>query len=151
MRVVSCSRKQRERFILILLCAMLCLLFYKRMWYPLSATWSTPFVFGCNLTTGTRHFQFQRWVIFRSTAHHVIIVIVCLQVVLYCSIFFSDLADLLHFVHPGIYLISQTSLAYHFKMGKSFSLADRNHLWPSLAFFRSRLFFILWVFVLKTC
>mgnify|MGYP006890238690 CR=1 FL=1 len=44
---VSCSRKQRECF----MCHFVCI-FCKRMWYPLSATWLMPFVFGCSLRKG---------------------------------------------------------------------------------------------------
>ena len=56
---VYCSRKQHE-FILIFLCVISCVLFCKRMWYPLSATWVPPFVFGCSLRTGNVILNFIR-------------------------------------------------------------------------------------------
>jgi len=70
-------------------------------------------VFGCSLRTLFFLFHHRR-VIFRGT---VIIVNICLHVILHRSIFFIDLADLLHFVDPDIHFISSYH-AYHFKVWK---------------------------------
>ena len=82
------------------------------------------------------HFQLRR-VIFRGTAHRVI-VIICIHVFQYCSIFFSDLADLLHFVHSDIYLISQASffLRVISKLGNSKAFYRDQEILYSLRLFR---------------
>ena len=135
----------QECFIVIFLCVISCVLFLNaRDTLFLPCDWH-PLYSGV----------VREWenVIFRCTAHHVI-VIICLHVFLHCSNFFSDLADLLHFVHSGIYLIWQASsfLRIISKLGNSLYLADfpRNHSSHSKAFFRARYSFILWVCLIDT-
>jgi len=116
--------------------------YLSREWCPLSSgvVWERENVI----------FIFNRRVIF-----HVIVAIICLHVFLHCSNFFSDLADLLHFVHSGIYLIWQASsfLRIISKLGNSLYLADFSPqplITYSKAFFRARYSFILWVCLIDT-
>jgi len=127
---VSCYRKQKECFILIFLCVISYVLFYKRMWYPLSATRLTPYVCGCSLRKGNVIFIFNR-----GESSFVVLLIMLLSSLFSfmffytASFFFSDLADLLHFVHSDIYLISQASFFLRIisKLGNSLYLADLLH------------------------
>ena len=95
--------------------------------YPLSATWLMHFVFGSSLWKGNFHFQLRR-VIFGGTAHHVIVVIICLHVFLHFSNFFTDLADLLHFVYSDICLISQASFFLRIISKLGFPPATTHHI-----------------------